>query len=84
MELRALMDRKIRMETRGKLPIQPMAMLSTRTLYHAVRALHPTRMTQLYIIEPGTMRLLGILTEQQLIAAYLSAPQRTLAEEVDA
>ena len=84
MELRALMDRKIRMETRGKLPIQPMAMLSTRTLHHAVRALHPTRMTQLYIIEPGTMRLLGILTEQQLIAAYLSAPQRTLAEEVDA
>ena len=83
-ELRALMDRKIRMETRGKLPIQPMAMLSTRTLHHAVRALHPTRMTQLYIIEPGTMRLLGILTEQQLIAAYLSAPQRTLAEEVDA
>lgn len=43
MELRALMDRKIRMETRGKLPIQPMAMLSTRTLHHAVRALHPTR-----------------------------------------
>ena len=41
-------------------------------------------MTQLYIIEPGTMRLLGILTEQQLIAAYLGAPQRTLAEEVDA
>ena len=31
-----------------------------------------------------TMRLLGILTEQQLIAAYLGAPQRTLAEEVDA
>ena len=84
MELRALMDRKIRMETRGKLPIQPMAMLSTRTLHHAVRALHPTRMTQLYIIEPGTMRLLGVLTEQQLIAAYLNAPQRTLAEEVDA
>ena len=83
-ELRALMDRKIRMETRGKLPIQPMAMLSTRTLHHAVRALHPTRMTQLYIIEPGTMRLLGVLMEQQLIAAYLSAPQRTLAEEVDA
>ena len=53
-------------------------------LHHAVRALHPTRMTQLYIIEPGTMRLLGILTEQQLIAAYLGAPQRTLAEEVDA
>lgn len=80
-ELRALMDRKIRLETQGTLPIQPIAMLSTRTLRHAVHALHPTRMTMLCVIEPGTMRMLGVLTEQEVVSAYLTAPQRTLAEE---
>ena len=64
------------------------SILLHETAHAAVSALwhhlHPTRMTQLYIIEPGTMRLLGVLTEQQLIAAYLSAPQRTLAEVMDA
>lgn len=80
-ELRALMDRKIRIEARGSLPIQPLAMLSTRTMRNAVRALHPTRMTLLYVLEPGTMRCIGVLTEQEVIAAYLTAPQRTLREQ---
>lgn len=80
-ELRALMDRKIRLETRGSLPIQPLAILETQSLRSAVRALHPTRMTMFYVLEMGTMRCLRILTEQEVIAAYLTAPQRTLQKE---
>lgn len=83
-ELRELMARKIHLETRGRLPMQPMAMLATQTLRHAVRALHPTRMTLIYVMELGTMRCLGVLTEQEVIAAYLTTPQRTLAEQKEA
>lgn len=73
-ELQQLMARKTRLETRGSLRGALVAVMGTSTLRQAVRELHPARYTQLMIVERGTMRVLGTVGEDALIAAYLEAP----------
>lgn len=74
-EIRRFMDRKIRMERKGTLPIQPIAVLHTQTLRMLVRRLPPNRMSHYAILEAGTMNFLGELTELQIIGAYLQHPE---------
>lgn len=76
-QLQQLMDRKIRMETHGSLPVVTMAVMTSVPVRTAVKLLHPTRYTQLLLLEPGTMRLVAQVAEDQLIAAYLSSPAET-------
>lgn len=73
-QLQMLMDRKSRMETRGLLPAAVLAVMTTTPIRTVVNALHPTRYTELLLLEPGTLRLAGRVPEDQLIAAYLASP----------
>lgn len=79
-ELRMLMDRKILLERRGFLRCRSVAILAGESLRRAVRLLAPRAMTDFQLVEPGTMRRVGTLTENQLIAAYLDHPEMTCAE----
>ena len=79
-ELRRFVDRKIRLENSGSLPAAHVAVLTTQTMRQCVRCLAPRRYTAFWMIEPGTMNHTGMLTEQQVIAAYLEHPEQRLAD----
>lgn len=79
-ELQMLLDRKIRLEQRGSMPLRLIAVIGTATLRKAVRLLSPNRFTEIRVLQPGSMEILGVLTEQQLISAYLDEPQKTCQE----
>ena len=79
-ELRMLMDRKILLEKRGHLRLQTEAVLGSESLRRAVRLLSPTRLTAFVVLQPGSMERIGLMTEQQLISAYLDRPQQTCRE----
>lgn len=79
-ELRMLMDRKILLERQGFLKCRSVAILAGESLRRAIRLLAPRAMTDFQLVEPGTMRRVGTLTENQLIAAYLDHPEMTCAE----
>lgn len=81
-ELRDFMDRKIRLEEKGMLPGQVIVALETRTLRQAVSCLHPSKMSLFCLVAEGTMNRRALLSEQQVIAAYLAHPQGTLGQAV--
>ncbi len=76
-ELRQFMDRKIFLENQGSVPCRTIAILAGQPLRHALRRLAPRCVTLFLLIEPGTMRRLGLVTEHQIIAAYLDRPEQT-------
>ena len=78
--LQALMARKTQLESRGHLPVRRVAILAATPLQRAVRLLHPRALTEFTLMEQGTLRPIGMLTEERLIAAYLDSPQMTCAE----
>lgn len=73
-ELRLLMDRKIRLESRGSLPCRIVAVLYTTPLRRCLRLLPPGRMALFAVFRQGTGEMLGVLTEQQLTQAWLEEP----------
>lgn len=73
-QLQWLMDRKLRLERRGTLYTAGVAVLASLPLRRMISLLHPARYTQLTLLEPGSLRLLGTVSETQLIAAYLDEP----------
>ncbi len=79
-ELRRFMDRKIWLEKQGSAPCRNVAILSGQPLHHALRRLAPRCVTLFTLIEPGTMKRIGLMTEHQLIAAYLDRPEQTCLE----
>lgn len=79
-ELQAYMDRRIRLESKGILPGQVLMALETQSLRQAVRQLHPTRMSVFCVLKMGSMACLGVVSEQQVITAYLDAPQASILE----
>lgn len=76
-ELRRLMDRKIALESRGHASVHRMAILADQPLHRAVRLLHPRALTEFAVTERATLRPMGILTEERLIARYLEQPDMT-------
>lgn len=76
-QLRLLMDRKIALEGCGFAPCREFAVLADRPVHRTMRLLAPRAMTCFLLIEPGTMRLLGRLTEHEMIAACLDQPDMT-------
>ncbi len=81
-ELRMLMDRKIALETRGFAPCRRMAILSTQPLRRALRLLAPRTLTEFLVVPPGSLRPEAVLSEEQLIAAWLDQPHQTCGEAV--
>lgn len=78
-ELRAFMDRKLRLEQRGCMGCRVVAVTETLTLRGAVGALAPSFYTLFLLIQPGTMRCLGYVTEERVISCYLLTPGETCA-----
>lgn len=78
-ELRAFMDRKLRLEQRGCMGCRVVAVTESLTLRGAVGALAPSLYTLFLLIQPGTMRCLGYVTEERVISCYLLTPGGTCA-----
>ncbi len=81
-EMRRLMDRKSALEGRGHAPVRRVAILAGQPVYRAVRLLHPSALTEFAVLEQGTLRALGLLTEERLIASWLERPQMTCLEAI--
>lgn len=79
-EMRRLMDRKSALEGRGYAPVRRLAVMADIPLHRAVRLLHPRGVTELVVMERGTMRPLGVLTEAEAVSAWLDAPQMRCGE----
>ena len=79
-ELRSFMERKLRLEKRGRLRCRVVAVMEPLPLRAAVSVLAPTQYTLFLVIQPGTMRCLGYATEEQVISRYLNSPGETCAE----
>lgn len=79
-ELRMLMDRKIHLERRGYIKYQYAAVLAHVSLRHAVRLMAPQRMTELHVLQAGTLAHIGILTESELISAYMDRPEMSCGD----
>lgn len=81
-EYRFLLERKILLEQKGCLPAAVYAALPAQTLRQLVRQLPRGRMCHFVCYEAGSMRLMGVLTEPELLRQYFSAPERPLGEAV--
>lgn len=81
-EYRFLLERKLLLERRGCLHATACAALHTQTLQQLVRRLPSGRMCTCVCYEAGSMRLMGVLTEPELLRQYLDAPERPLGEAV--
>ena len=79
-ELRRLMDRKMLLEGRGYAPVRRLAVMADVPLYRAVRLLHGQRVTEFVVMQRGTMRPLGVLTEVEAVSAWMDAPQLLCGE----
>lgn len=73
-ELRMFMDGKIRLEKRGASACSWLAVVDVLPLRKAVKRLSPGRYTMLMILQQGSMKPLGNVGEDALIAAYLDEP----------
>lgn len=73
-ELRFLMERKIILERKGQSPSKQVMALHTQTLRQLLQAISAYRLCQFIVIEAGTMNNLGMLTEFDVISAYLQEP----------
>jgi membrane-associated protease RseP (regulator of RpoE activity) len=80
--LQDLLTRKMRLEGRGHIPVRRVAILASEPLQRAVRLLTPRTMTEFVLMELGTLRPVGTLTEERLIACYLDTPQMTCSEAI--
>ena len=78
--LRRMMDRRLLLESRGYAPVRRIAILSGTPVHRAVRLLSPRALTEFAVVEQGTMRILAVMTEEQMIAACLDCPQMNCGE----
>jgi len=73
-ELRGFLDRKIAFEKKRFMSLSYIAVLSNVKLTEIVRKLPSGHMAVIVCIEPGTMKVLGMLTEYEIIQNYLKMP----------
>ena len=73
-ELRALMDRKIRLERQGSLHTQYFLCLTTAPLQKLIDRLPPRNAAVFLCIEPGSMKPVGFIDEFTLAQHYLKTP----------
>ena len=81
-QLRSFTDRKIRLESKGSLPVSWMAVCASMTVQQAARRLHPRRYTIFTVVEEGSQRRLGELHEQEVIASALTEPAALMRERI--
>lgn len=79
-ELRAFLDRRIRLEKKGSLRCEMVAVLSDLPIRWAVRKLHPAKVTIFRVFQVGTMTEMGGISEFILAQKYLSSPISTCGD----
>ena len=78
-ELRALIDRKIRLERQRTLPMVWLAVLQHTPVRKLITAMPSNCHTAFMIIEEGSQRCIGWVDESEVIQAYLSNPEISCA-----
>lgn len=78
--LRQFLYRRSRLETRGVLPGEILAVLARQPLRQVLPHLGQERYTCLAILESGTLRVLGMADEDMLQQTYLSHPDGVCAD----
>lgn len=79
-ELRSFMDRKIALERRGVQPCKVLCAMGNLPLHRLLRILPVHQQAIFTVVEPGSMSLLGVIDENQLMQHYLNQPGMTLTE----
>lgn len=79
-ELRGFLDRKIAFEKKRFMSLDFIAVLSNMKISEIVRKLPPHRMSMFVCIEPGSMKPLGLLTENEILQQYLKTPTSEVYE----
>lgn len=79
-ELRAFMERKIALERRGYQPCRLLCAMGNYPLRRLLHALPGNRQVFCAVLEPGSMTLMGVISENQMIQHYLDRPGITLSE----
>lgn len=77
--LRQFLDRRNRLETRGLMRGEILAVLEKEPLRCVLPHLRQGRYTCLAVLESGTLRMLGLLDEDTLQSAYLHHPEASCA-----
>lgn len=81
-ELQMFLDRKIRLESRKAIPVHSLVILENVSLRRAVVMLHPRRYTHYWVMDDG-LHSDTVLTETQMIEAYLRAPGGIVANALN-
>lgn len=79
-ELRAFMDRKIALETKGSMRCEVVCSMANQPIRRLLYRLPCNRQSIHVIIEPGTMAVLGTICENELIQHYLNSPGSQVAD----
>lgn len=82
-ELRTFLDRKIRLEKRGTMQAATIYALHTTPLRKLLLRLPGNRLAQFVVLEIGTMRICGTMTEFEAVQQYLQCPQCTCLEAIN-
>lgn len=81
-EFRYFLDRKIMLERKKHLPVSVKYVLGSVQITELIRNLPPHKMMLFFCIEPGTMKVLGCITEMEVIQQYLKGSASTLKQVV--
>lgn len=73
-EMRAFMDRKIRMECKETVPCKWVTIVNHTSLRKAIKLLAPNGYTMFACVDPSGLSAVKVLEENVLIAAYLADP----------
>lgn len=79
-ELRFFMDRKIALERRGYQPCKLLCVMGNTPLRRILSALPGNRQVFCVVFESGSMSMLGVINETQMIQSYLDKSGITLAD----
>lgn len=77
-ELRAFMDRKIRLECKGVVPCKWVTVTKQLPLRKAIKQLAPNGYTLFACVDPSGLSPVKVLEENALIAAYLADPSKDI------
>lgn len=77
-ELRAFMDRKIRLECKEAVPCKWVAVMNHASLRKAIKQLAPNGYTMFACVDPSGLSAVRVVEENALIAAYLSDPSKDI------
>lgn len=76
-ELRAFVDKKIRLETKRMLNVQWLTLAADMPLCRCIACLQPDRYAMLILVDAADMKVLGQADEGELMEAYVAHPSES-------